>query len=65
MNLPQEIKKRRLEMSINQEQLAKKVGVTQASISDWEKGKYVPRFKVLMRLSKVLKFSIKELKEAT
>ena len=42
------IKKRRLELSLEQEQVATEVGVTWLSVSNWERGVYRPTKKAMI-----------------
>lgn len=43
-----------------QEQLADELGVSQSTITDWERGRTFPRYKNLFQLSKALEIKIKE-----
>ena len=43
-----------------QEQLADELGVSQSTITDWERGRTFPRYKNLFQLSKILEINIKE-----
>lgn len=48
------IKKQRDDKFLTQEELAEKVGVTRATVSQWEKGKYSPRARFLTPLAEAL-----------
>lgn len=41
-------------MSLSQEQLAERLGVTQQTVSDWEKGKRLRHVHVALRLGRLL-----------
>ena len=47
------IKRLRLQKRYSQEQLARKLSVTQGAVSQWEKGRTVPDTQVLIQLSKI------------
>lgn len=47
-NIGEHIKKRRLELGMNQEQVAEKTGVTWISVSNWERGIYRPTKKAMV-----------------
>lgn len=51
----------RQEEKLNQNQLAKLVGVTQQCISEWENGKIEPTLSYLWKLADIFKISIDEL----
>ena len=51
----------RKKQSITQKELAAKMGVTQALISQWETGEAMPRSDKLPELAKILDCSIDEL----
>jgi len=55
------LKQLRATNDLNQTNLAKKVGVTQAYIAMLEKGQQNPTLDVLQRLAKALKVSVAEL----
>ena len=55
--LGKKIKLARVEMDLNQTQLAKKIGAKQKSISRYETGASSPSIKTLMEIAKVLKKS--------
>jgi transcriptional regulator with XRE-family HTH domain len=44
------IKKRRLELGLEQDQVADKIGVTWNSVSNWERGIYRPSKRVLQSI---------------
>lgn len=51
----------RKEKGLTQEELARKLKVSNRTISNWENGKYLPDYELLILLSKVLNVSITEL----
>ncbi|SHE47315.1 DNA-binding transcriptional regulator, XRE-family HTH domain [Marinitoga hydrogenitolerans DSM 16785] len=51
----------RIENKINQRELAKKLNVTQETISYWETGKRQPTLDKLVKLSKIFNISIDDL----
>ena len=51
------IRRRRLELGLTQEQLAERLNVTQGYISDLEKGKRAPLLKTLAEFSEILQVS--------
>ena len=53
--LGKKIKLARIELDMNQTDLAKKIGVKQKSISRYETGLSMPSIETLMKISKVLK----------
>jgi len=55
------IKKRRLQLGISQQQLANAVGVDRSAVSQWENGKTLPRSNRLKLLAKTLKTTIGKL----
>ena len=57
MGLAENIKFLRKKMKLNQEELAKKLGVKQSSVSYWEIGKKIPRKEQMSKLVKFFKFS--------
>lgn len=52
--LAAEIRQTRSRMSLSQEQLAERLGVTQQTVSDWEKGKRLRQVHVALRLGRLL-----------
>ncbi|MBR2824142.1 MAG: helix-turn-helix transcriptional regulator [Clostridia bacterium] len=52
--LPEKMKKARLALQMNQTQLADKVGVTQRSITDYERGAAIPRNSTIRKLAAAL-----------
>jgi len=48
------IKKARKELGLSQVELAKKLGFSQNTISDWEKGKYEPKIIVIQAITLML-----------
>ncbi|WP_342507811.1 helix-turn-helix transcriptional regulator [Sporosarcina sp. FSL K6-2383] len=61
MEIGQEIKKRRTELNITQEELAKRLNVTRAAISNWEVGRNYPDIQLLVKLSDELNISLDQL----
>ncbi len=55
MNVYKELRKK---LNLNQEELATKVGVTQTSVSRWEKDKSIPDYETLKKLSALFGVSI-------
>ena len=55
--LGKKIKLARIELDLNQTDLAKKIGAKQKSISRYETGLSVPSIETLVKISKVLKKS--------
>lgn len=55
------IKKCRLEMGMTQAELAEKVGVSDKTVSKWEKGYTVPKSIVFAKLADALEISVTEL----
>jgi transcriptional regulator with XRE-family HTH domain len=52
------LKKKRYEMGISQETLAKKLFVTKAAVSNWEKGKRIPDTDMVIKIAKCLDIDI-------
>lgn len=52
------LKKKRYEMGISQETLAKKLFVTKAAVSNWEKGNRIPNTDMVMKIAKCLDIDI-------
>lgn len=61
MEISQEIKKRRKELNITQEELANRLNVTRAAISNWEVGRNYPDIQLLVKLSDELNISLDQL----
>lgn len=55
------LKIRRIQKDLSQKELAKKVGLTNQSISDFETGKSNPSYEVMKRISKELDSSVDNL----
>lgn len=55
------IQKKRKEKKITQQELAKKLGVSNRTISNWEKAKCLPDYNLLIPLTKELNISVSEL----
>jgi len=52
------LKKMRLKRRLSQEDIAKKMGVTPATVCRWENGEFLPRADKLIALAKILKCSV-------
>jgi transcriptional regulator with XRE-family HTH domain len=63
MALAENIKERRLEKNMSQEELSGIVGVTRMAISYYEKGERVPDFYTGLRIAKALDTTAEELAE--
>lgn len=63
MTLGENIRRKRLEIDIEQQELAKRVGLTNAMICLIEKNKRMPSVGILNRIANVLRCSIDELLE--
>lgn len=61
MEIGQEIKKKRKELNITQDELAKQLNVTRAAISNWEVGRNYPDIQFLVQLSDELNISLDQL----
>ena len=61
MEIGKEIKNRRAELSITQEELANRLNVTRAAISNWEVGRNYPDIQLLVKLSDELNISLDQL----
>lgn len=55
------IREARLRKALTQEEVARKMGVTQAAVSQWETGVTIPQTRDLLKLSEVLGVSVSEL----
>lgn len=55
------LKELRNSKKLNQQELAKRLGVTQATISKYEKGENFPTFEILVQLSEIFDVSLDEL----
>jgi len=56
-----QIKKYRLRNKLTQNELGKKVGATQSSVTDWEKGRCYPTMDKLIIMCKIFKCTINDL----
>lgn len=65
MILQTKIKEYRAKYEMNQDQLAKRVGVRRETISHLEKGKYNPSLKLAFDIAKVFNVAVEELFEFT
>ena len=61
MEIGSQIKNRRTEAGLCQEELAEQIFVTRQTLSNWENNKTYPDINSLLRLSKVFKVSLDEL----
>ncbi|MCM1181477.1 MAG: helix-turn-helix transcriptional regulator [Clostridium sp.] len=61
MNLGEQIRKYRTELSLSQDQLAEKLFVSRQSISNWENDKTYPDIKSLLLLSELFSVSLDQL----
>jgi transcriptional regulator with XRE-family HTH domain len=55
----EEIKNKRIKLGITQEQLAARVGVTSATVSRWERGKYTPHPLIARHVLEFLETNLK------
>lgn len=55
------LKMRRIQKDLSQKELAKRVGLTNQSISDFETGKLNPSYEVMKRISKELDSTVDDL----
>ena len=55
------IKAARVRIGMTQEELAKRLNVTQAAVSHWEQGVSFPNARLIVTLAEVLKTSVSEL----
>ncbi|MDN6291418.1 helix-turn-helix domain-containing protein [Carnobacterium mobile] len=61
MEISHEIKKRRTELNITQEELAERLNVTRAAVSNWEVGRNYPDIQLLLKISDELNISLDQL----
>ena len=61
MNIGNEIKTRRTELNLTQEDLAKKLNVSRTAISNWEQQRNYPDIELLVTISDVLDISLDKL----
>jgi transcriptional regulator with XRE-family HTH domain len=61
VELGRELKRRRNEQKLTQDQLAEKIFVSKKTISNWETGKTTPDIDSLIRLAKLFNFSLDQL----
>ncbi|SEL36231.1 DNA-binding transcriptional regulator, XRE-family HTH domain [Carnobacterium iners] len=61
MEISHEIKKRRTELNITQEELAERLDVTRAAVSNWEVGRNYPDIQLLLKISDELNISLDQL----
>ena len=64
-NFGEKLKKLRKEKNISQYELAKKIGTTQKSVSEWETNKVLPHTKFILRIKEFLKFNVDEILKET
>lgn len=60
-NFRDNLRIRRLQLLMSQDGLAKKVGVTQAAIWQYENGEATPKIEIALRLAKVLGMTVEQL----
>ena len=60
-NIGKFIASKRREQNLTQEQLAKKIGVSNKTVSKWETGKTMPDYSIVELLCQVLHISVAEL----
>ena len=58
MSIGSQIKSRRKELKISQEDLAKKIGVSRSAVSNWEIERNYPDLQIIVSLSEVLGLSL-------
>lgn len=61
MNIGNQIKTRRTELSLTQDELAEKLNVSRSAISNWETEKNYPDLQLIVMLSEVLDVSLDDL----
>ena len=61
MSLGEKIKAKRIEMRIQQEQIARKMGITHQAVGNWERGSSVPTPGHLAELSSMLNLDLTDL----
>lgn len=61
MNIKEQLRKKRNENNITQEQIAEMIFVSRQTISNWENGKSYPDIKSLVLLCDIYKISLEEL----
>lgn len=60
-NFRDNLRNRRLHLLMSQEELAKKVGVTQTTIWLYERGEATPKIEIALRLARVLGMTVEQL----
>jgi transcriptional regulator with XRE-family HTH domain len=63
MKFGEKIKSIRTNMGLTQEKFSRKIGVSQQTLSDWERGRSLPSFATLSLLSVKLEVNINFFKE--
>ena len=61
MNIGEQIKSRRMELNITQQDLADRLNVSRSAISNWETGKNYPDLQIIVQISEELQISLDEL----
>ncbi|MDT2830589.1 helix-turn-helix transcriptional regulator [Vagococcus carniphilus] len=61
MNIGSEIKKRRIELNLTQEDLAKQLNVSRTAVSNWEQQRNYPDIELLVNISDLLDISLDKL----
>ena len=60
-NFRDNLRIRRLQLLMSQDELAKKIGVTQTAIWQYENGEATPKLEIALRLAKVLGMTVEQL----
>lgn len=55
------IKVFRKKCNMNQSDLAKKLNLSRTTITKWETGKTYPRIQMLLKIAKILKYTVQDL----
>lgn len=61
MNIGEQIKSRRMELNITQQDLADRLNVSRSAISNWETNKNYPDLQIIVQISEELQISLDEL----
>ena len=61
MNIGEQIKARRTELNITQQDLADRLNVSRSAISNWETDKNYPDLQIIVQISEALQISLDEL----
>lgn len=60
-NFRDNLRNRRLQLLMSQEELAKKIGVTQTTIWLYERGEATPKIEIALRLARALGMTVEQL----